>query len=397
MIFGKPIKDVTATDIENLVDNRVREDRHLDYKQELPGRKESDKKRFLADVSALANSTGGDIIFGIEEQRDSSGAPTGEPKGIIGLQVANADQEILRLTNIIDNGLDPAILPKTEALPVDTKDGVVLILRVPKSFTAPHMIRSSGWFYARHTSHNVPMDTATLRASFTSSTDWSERTERFRLHRLAKLMADELPVPAHGPERLVLHLVPFSAFTPDAGVDVRGFKKVSVRPIISEYLGSVCRFNLEGLCVHDTTTPCSSYSQFFRAGALEAVVYEGNPGRDRRFVRLHFIEDHTAKALTLYAKLLLQQGAALPMAVLLSFLGAKGCEAIRGCNSSDRLEIITRNDIILPSVILADLTTDPEVLMRDVFDALWQACGYERSLSYSESGEWVRKDRPGLR
>ncbi len=72
MIFGKAINNVTVADIEALVDLGVREDRHLDYKQELPKR-DKDSKKFLADVSAFANSAGGDLVFG---SRGSCGGST---------------------------------------------------------------------------------------------------------------------------------------------------------------------------------------------------------------------------------------------------------------------------------------------------------------------------------
>jgi predicted HTH transcriptional regulator len=67
MLFGKKLDQISAVDLNDLVANEVREDRHIDFKESLPGRKESDKKDFLADVSAFANSASGDIVYGVRE------------------------------------------------------------------------------------------------------------------------------------------------------------------------------------------------------------------------------------------------------------------------------------------------------------------------------------------
>lgn len=62
-VLGKRIRDITATDLQALVDNGVAESETLDYKLTLPGGSDSEKKEFLADVSALANTSGGTIVL----------------------------------------------------------------------------------------------------------------------------------------------------------------------------------------------------------------------------------------------------------------------------------------------------------------------------------------------
>ena len=48
--IGKP-------DIDALVANAVTEVKTLEYKQELPGRLDTDKKEFLADITSFANAS----------------------------------------------------------------------------------------------------------------------------------------------------------------------------------------------------------------------------------------------------------------------------------------------------------------------------------------------------
>lgn len=106
---SKLLKDVTAEDIIYLKNNQIQESINLEYKKELPGNSDSDKKEFLADVSSFANTIGGTIIYGIEEEKDEHGRNRGIPKEIVGLGTVNFDQEKQRLENIIRDNLDPKL------------------------------------------------------------------------------------------------------------------------------------------------------------------------------------------------------------------------------------------------------------------------------------------------
>ena len=61
-MFQKPLDKITKADIEELKANEVREGISIEYKSSLPGKGDEAKKEFLADVSAFANASGGDLI-----------------------------------------------------------------------------------------------------------------------------------------------------------------------------------------------------------------------------------------------------------------------------------------------------------------------------------------------
>jgi len=94
-MIGKNIDRITEEDLQSLVDGVV-ERKTLDYKQALPGNSDEDKVKFLADVSSFANASGGDLLYGIVEDRD-----TGLPEKLEGFAAENIDQEILRLGNMV--------------------------------------------------------------------------------------------------------------------------------------------------------------------------------------------------------------------------------------------------------------------------------------------------------
>src|SRR5438105_1567548 len=90
-IFLKPVSQVDAADLAQLIENGVAESPTIEYKQELPQASDAGKKEFLRDVSAFANASGGLMLFGIATRRDGN-TDTGVPDRIIGLPGLNADE-----------------------------------------------------------------------------------------------------------------------------------------------------------------------------------------------------------------------------------------------------------------------------------------------------------------
>jgi predicted HTH transcriptional regulator len=80
---------LTPAHIEGLIESEVPESLSLDYKQQLPSDQKEEKREFLYDVAALANSAGGDLIYGIVERRADDDKATGVPDRLLGIQFAN--------------------------------------------------------------------------------------------------------------------------------------------------------------------------------------------------------------------------------------------------------------------------------------------------------------------
>src|SRR5579863_7572886 len=91
------IEEITSTHIESLVAEKVTEHKTLEYKEKLPEGTDGAKKEFLADVCSFANSSGGYIIYGIRDQRDNNGKPTGIPEEIAVIPSLNLPTELARL------------------------------------------------------------------------------------------------------------------------------------------------------------------------------------------------------------------------------------------------------------------------------------------------------------
>ncbi len=91
-----------------------------------------------------------------------------------------------------------------------------------------------------------------------------------------------------------------------------------------------------------------------------------------------------------YLRSLQTLGVLPPVAILVTALGWRGfCMA----ESSDHYVLnptdpIDRDALLLPDVIAEEFDVDVPKLLKPVFDGLWNACGYPRSLNYDDEGNW---------
>ena len=147
-----------------LVNGGVRESRSLEFKAKLVWGTESDRKEFLADISALANGGGGDLILGIQEDKGAASA-------VVGLDAFDPDNDKLKMENMIRDGIAPRIIG-IRLRPVDLNNGRrVVIVRVPNSLNRPHMVVLKNWsrFYSRNSAGKYQLDVHELRSAFVAS------------------------------------------------------------------------------------------------------------------------------------------------------------------------------------------------------------------------------------
>src|SRR6266403_770863 len=106
-MWTQTLTDLDASDIQQLVDDGTEESTTLEYKQQFPQSSDDDRREFLYDVAALANTAGGFLLFGISEKRDAENKPTGIAGEIVGVESANLSAQVARLENIIRDGIAP--------------------------------------------------------------------------------------------------------------------------------------------------------------------------------------------------------------------------------------------------------------------------------------------------
>ena len=132
-LLGARLDQLTPEHIASLVGNGVAEDFDLDFKRQLYGSGESDKKALASDVAAMANTAGGLIIIGVEED--------GQARATAAHGVEISDGETGRMRQIVAAGVSP--LPTFDIIPVRTVDDAAAgyyVIAVPRSPGAPHAV-----------------------------------------------------------------------------------------------------------------------------------------------------------------------------------------------------------------------------------------------------------------
>ena len=142
-LFGAPLDALTASHVRGLVDAGAQEAFDLDFKLTAYGRGDSDRRALAGDVAAMANTAGGIIVIGIDE--DEQARATAGP----GVEVT--ETEIRRVLQVVGALVSP--LPVFDVVtvldePVESASATgdrtpmqgFILIAVPRSPNAPHAV-----------------------------------------------------------------------------------------------------------------------------------------------------------------------------------------------------------------------------------------------------------------
>ena len=387
VMLRESINKIDVEVLRSLIANRVGEGKTIEYKREIPRGSDGGPERFLKAVSAFANTAGGDLLLGVE-------AVDGVAMALPGLDLDNPDGETLRLENMIREGLEPR-LPRVDIRPVKVAEHrYVLVVRVSRSWIAPHRVRKNREFYARNSAGTYPLDVGELRTAFTMSETVAARIRDFRTDRIARIHARETPVALNAGGCMVVHVLPLSAFTAATEIDIAAYEAGAnwLSPMAAS--GWDWRINLDGLVTYRAMPGSESraYAQTFRTGASEWVlVLRGH--EERMALPSATFEQDVMRCLTDYLGFASAFDIEPPYFVFLAFVGVRGCQ-LAGPRETHWLEerLTLREDVlIVPEVVIEDRDVQPARVLRPAFDRVWNAFGFVRSLNYDDEGEWKER------
>ena len=132
--LGEVPGDLTFEMVEAAVAAKIAEATDLDWKESLPGKEEAQLQEFAKDVAAMANTTGGLIVYGVREDRG-----TGRADKIV--PVDNSESAQRRLRSLAASRIHP-LVAGLDLVPLASADGTqtLLVVSVPRSPDAPHII-----------------------------------------------------------------------------------------------------------------------------------------------------------------------------------------------------------------------------------------------------------------
>lgn len=140
MLYYKKINEITFQDVQEFCNQNIKENEILEYKSDFP--KNLDKV-----ISSMANTYGGIIIIGIEDN-DSFPQPP-----FVGIDFVSGLAE--RITQIDISNIYPPVFPEIQVCPPENNKTFVVI-RIPESNATPHYIKQKTNAYVRTGNVSTP-------------------------------------------------------------------------------------------------------------------------------------------------------------------------------------------------------------------------------------------------
>jgi hypothetical protein len=168
--ISKPPESWTEADLRQLCIDRVPEHQRLDYKEELKLEPPRERRELLKDITSLANSNGGVLIYGIREDKHS------DLGHIAGSLQPIQDASLLDKANrIIRSSVSPTVECYLHLI-LASQGGFYIVAHVPQSHSRPHAITLGNrldW-YIRRNQDNFPMTEPEIRDMYSQSVSAQE-------------------------------------------------------------------------------------------------------------------------------------------------------------------------------------------------------------------------------
>ena len=266
-------KNITKEHLQDLIENKVFENKELEYKDysftdgKIPDKQ---KDKFMKEVAAFANTNGGTIIIGMQEDENRlpirlSGA---------GLSIKEFDNWLSSFRQLVLSRIRPH-LHGIECVPVElSESNIAIAIYVPKSYARPHSFwdGNKDEFFMRYANGITYMDIDDLRKEFLYGNSIQDKIRQFRRDRISMITSNECIGDLGSKAKIIFHIIPEWSFELGNRIDLSELENnTSFRPMYGSNWGY--RYNADGYCIYrdDETKMIEGYTQVFHNGIIEAV------------------------------------------------------------------------------------------------------------------------------
>ena len=380
-------------DLESLVENGAVESLQLEFKRfkATDGKLEpKDKETLGKEIVAMANSEGGHIIIGIDEDGKRCAAKLTDagltPQELDGLQLSIQQYLLAKVR--------PRLYGVTYTGIIVADNNIAVVIYVPKSFSRPHALNdgSKDIFYIRHSNGVTNMSVDDLRKQFLSTSSIRRDIQAFRNERIGAVMSDEGSIELIAGARLLIHIIPLWSLQPGNSIDlafIRSSNLSGARPLfVNSYNYN---YNSDGFITFSTEHKgggpygkVNSYIQFFRHGTIELAEARAMNYGNKRIYSWPEIASGIYNKLLDCLKLLSGLNVPAPIYIYISLISAKGFFSI-----DEYCECASDKDIVNSVECIYDGESALYIPIRPTFDSLANAFGAERSYNFDKDGCYI--------
>lgn len=394
-MISKPLDQITEADLRNLIDSRREEGPQLDFKRDLPKDDHEGRKEFFSDITAFANTSGGDLVYGMLEK-------DGFASEIVSQTIPmSVDGYVLKLQSSIRDRIEPIVQGAgIQPIPLQA-GGHAVIIRIPRSFSGMHRVRGDGHFYVRKSRSNAQLDVPGIISKVSDYLGRDDRIKSFFARRYSDILANEHSLPLAPGPKLVVHVIPVRDFLDGQEIDIDDAIKDRSIPLLSDDGSHSSRTTYDGKAFYVADSGAAThFTLVMRSGVVEACmgVTQEFWGAEAKKVNLRYVEDMVLHFMrTFLASNFAARTTSWPCVVRVALLGTNGLPFESGTHREYRTTngLPARqpaNVLTLPDVLLEDGSVEINEAMRESFTRMWHAWGYPQNWSYHfVENKWVRK------
>jgi hypothetical protein len=265
------------------------------------------------------------------------------------------DLEKQRLESLLRDRMEPRIVGIRMQAVALGNGRYALVIRVPKSWNQPHAVvhNQSRLIFARNSAGAHMASVDEMRSMFQAGATLLDRAREFHRERMQEVHSADGPGPLpFGGEggRILLHLVPFSAFSSEGVLDLGLIYREYLPPIWCS--GYNTGYNADGFYTTSgvPTTGLSGYVQVFRNGVIESAAGDVRTRADQGyFLYADNFENEISQKIEKYMTVLSHAGIAPPMLITLSGIRMHGTTVIGESLHSAKLPL-RKSDLLFPAV-----------------------------------------------
>lgn len=388
--------------VQRVIDSALPEDQELEYKRDRPKPitdpemlkkvKTDPFEEFAKDVAAMANASGGVLLYGVAED-----AATKKPL-LAPISDQPYDHVHVQLQGVLDSLIQPRLIGM-QFCEIPVNGGYVLGLVVPSSFAGPHWHGKPGRrrFSIRRGAQVSEYTYQELRAAFDRNASAATSARKWITNRLAGIKVGKTWRPLTPGPVTVVHAVPLvSYYQESAAVDLNQARQLGEkfpRPWQSGYSDSL---NFDGYMIYQTSGEeddhLFGYTQLFRDGAIEVLMSAGPSWRSDTSEDAMgpgpiawAVHDSILQAPPIIQTL----GKNGPLLMSVAIMGASGhCMPAPG-RRDHRRHVSDRDDLIVPVAYVEHPDQgELERVARTALDMIWQGFGYRSCPNYDQSGAY---------